>query len=495
MDVTSLGDALFKKLEPHLKLTQNKKNVRLFNSPFSASKMAEHVPTAMVECGVIFPLGDELYEKLRHYFVDRLRSARPQDLTDEYKDYSIGFDVLSGQKHVLKDGAILPLDFNIWKERVPEEQYELLYAMGQDMVVAFNPHKPLSWLEDIPTPSGYLSVKHFNTYVPAPWQLADAPADYRLVESFIPDFLDHFFPVEEEKQYMKWWLYNLSHSRCQDLIVLVGMQGNGKNTFMTLASIIAGKHNSITASKAFGKEKFNSEIYRRKLVNIDEYTLNDSSRESMKVWANDNFSIEKKGQDPIYIENHCSFIIANNYDENIKLDYKDRRFTVPTLADTDMLNVWNVSRLKDFKNVLLHSEEFAIAFPHWIQKVAREEKLEERFGDYLVLKTPRFYELTEKSKPKWWFTFKRLLKVKESVTTRDIYKKTRTTVSEDKVIDRLKNEKSEREYRNITPTEIAKPVHDEEGDIFFESLVQTTDDEPPKVDTPTSNSESRSVVI
>jgi hypothetical protein len=469
MDVTALGEVLFEKLRPHLRLTENKKNVLIFhNKQLSLQLLQAHIMEASLEAKVNLPFNDELIAQLRQFFIQKFLEARPSTLTDEYKDFQIGLDILTGLRHVIKDGGLQPFDFNLWRERVPEEQYELLNAMAVDMVAAFNPHKPLSWEDRVQTTTGYMTLPHYNTYVPAPWTLIEPPTDYTTVENFIPDFLEHFAPVKEERDYLKWWLCNLTRSRCQDVLTFCGTQGNGKNTFMNLASLIAGQHNTITASKAFGKDKFNSEVYRRKLVNLDEYALKDSAKDAIKCWCNDLITVEAKKADPQPMQNHCSFILANNYVKNISLEYKDRRFTVPELATTDILNVWGAERVRTLQDLITKDEDFQLKFPHWIRKTVEEEGID--FGNATHLKTPRFYYIAEKSKPRWVATFKRLLKAQDSVSAQDVYKQTRVRVSDDAIMDRLDMEHEERRERGMEPTEIAR-VSEDEGQVCFESLI------------------------
>jgi hypothetical protein len=466
MDITSLSEALFKDLKTHLKLTRDKKGVTLYGQQFLHRKLNEAISIDIRREFQIFgELDHRVCDELKHYFIEQLKDLKPTDLEPEYSKYQVGEDVLTGNLYCLEDNAVMPWFFDTWKKKIPEEQYEILYQNRVEMVIGFNPHQKLSWTDVISTTNGPKRLPHYNTYIRPDWMRHDAPDNYDIVEEYIPDFLKHFIPNDDERDYVLHWLYSLTYRRCQDVLVLIGTQGNGKNTFMQLASIIAGKHNSIIGSKAFGKEKFNGEVFRRKLVNLDEYQIKGNAKESMKCFCNDDITVEHKGVDPQTFENHCSFIVANNSLKSVEFEFKDRRFTCPKLSTKDLSFVWPEDKLLRFRKVL-DTEEFKIAFPHWIIKQVKDRGL--HYPDARPYITPYFYTLVETSKPEWFKTFKRLLNVKQSVSTGDIYKQTRIRVSDDKLMQHLQKEHDERYHRDIEPHVIAIP-RSKEGQINYES--------------------------
>jgi len=469
-----LSESLYQNLKPYLKLTKDKKSVLYSDVRLTPARLsAQLTPDLRQQFNIFKPeLNEADAGYIKQYFIDRLKNTSPTDLNDALKDYRIGKDIITGKRHVIKNGAVMPYDFEIWKSNITPEQFDILLSLSIDMVVAFNPHKKLSWRDSIKTPNGLEEFIHYNSYIPATWTMINKPTNFDLVERFIPDFLQHLFPREDERDYVLWWLYNLCHRRCQDILVLVGVQGNGKNTFMNLARIIADKHNSVMASKSFGKEKFNSEVYKRKLVCLDEYKLTEVAKESMKTWCNDFISVEGKGQDPITLENYCSFIIANNYDKNIIVEYKDRRFTIPELAKRDISYVWDVERLREFQAILKDSQEFEETFPHWVIKTVEEKNLHEKYSKHLVLKTPKFYQLVDSNKPRWFQAFMRLLKHQESVNVQDVRNKTRNgKLTEDALAERLQLEHQEREDRNEMPLLLAETIEDDHGNLIFKSFI------------------------
>jgi hypothetical protein len=475
MDTTVLGEALFTEFKPHLKLTGDKKNIRLYGKLFKPDDLNANIPDSIREIYKLYgSIPNKECDEIKHYFIEKLNSLKPTDLSPKYRKFQIGLDVLTGKLYCLENGGLMPWFFDAWKSTVPEEQYEILYQNRIEMVVAFNPHKGLSWSAVINTTDGPKTYPHFNTYIRPDWMRHQAPDSFEIVEKYIPAFLEHFIPCEKERNYVVHWLYSLAFRRCQDVLVLIGTQGNGKNTLMELATIIAGKHNTIIGSKAFGKEKFNGEVFRRKLVNLDEYSIKGNAKESMKCFCNDDITVEHKGVDPQTFENHCSFIVANNSIKSVDFEYKDRRFTCPTLGKRDLSYVWPEEKLLEFRKII-QSEEFKIAFPYWIIEEVKHKGLE--YPDARAYITPYFHTLTETSKPEWFKTFKRLLTVKHYVNAADIYKQTRTRVSDDKIMDHLTKEHEERLERGIEPQTIAFQIISQEGKVNYVSKLFSEEEE------------------
>lgn len=418
------------------------------------------------------------FAQLKKHLVDTLLKSRKTDLDADLKNTAIGEDILTGECYVIEDGGIQPYHFKTWKKSIPEEQYEILYENRHHIVVSFNPDKGLSWEDTLETTTGPKEFDHFNTYVKPRWAYHDDPKDYPLCEEFVRPFLDLFLPVEEERNYIIYWLNCLKYQRNNDIIVLIGVQGNGKNTFMQLATLIAGKHNTIIGSKAFGRDKFNGEVLKRKLVNLDEYQIKGNSKESLKCFANDDVTIEVKGGDPIQIQNHCSFIVANNSMRSTDLEFKDRRFTCPSLNKKDLLLHWPKDKIAAFK-AAMKTKQFEIELPYWLQQEVSEKGL--NYPNQMNFITPHFYNIVEASKPEWFKEFKRQLVYKPTVNTQDIYKATRVRVSDSKLEEELAKEIEEREFRGIKPFILAKSVTEEGKTQYISNIYKgdsSNDNEP-----------------
>jgi len=424
-----------------------------------------------------------LFSEFIDYAIEKLKTMKEHvSVREDFLKYSIAVDRLTGNHYVLEDDHLSPLDYTYWKTSIKEkseDEFDILYTTRNEMVVTFDPHKPHKFESSIQMPGKSLPVTYYNSYIHPPWKHLNTEENeidtshYELIDRFIPDFLSHFIPKEDERQYVLHWLYSLMDRRCQDVLVLIGVQGNGKNTLMELATIIAGRQNTIVGSKAFGRDKFNSEVCRRKLVNLDEFSIKGSAKESLKCFTNDSITVEMKGQDPVMYENHCSFIVANNSMKSVEFEYKDRRFTCPTLGETDLANVWDETKLWAFKE-LIKTEKFQLYFPWWLKREVESKKIE--FNAARPYITPYFRQLCEISKPDWFKTFKRLLEIKETVNAHDIYKENRLKVSNDKIQDLLIAETEERRFLKKDPWQIASQIVDENGKVNYSSHIFKPED-------------------
>jgi hypothetical protein len=468
MSLQAAGEALFKKYHDNLSLSKDKSKVKVFDRALSPLGLKTYANVEYLQSFNVFAT-DETYSQLYSFLLEKLIAERVTTIDPKLQTFQIARDILTGEHHVIEDGGLMPYNYEAWKASIPDQQYELLYEQRIQIVAAFNPHKGLSWEEYVKTPTEEKLYPHYNSYIPAPWTRVEPPTDYTVVTRDIPEFLEHFIPDPVERDYAIWWLYKLSHGRCQDVLVLIGTQGNGKNTFMQLASIIAGEHNSMGAAKSFGKEKFNSEVRRRKLLCLDEYSLSIEHKDAIKCWCNNKITVEMKGGDPVAMLNHCSFILAHNRDKSCNLEFKDRRFTAPTLAKKDLFFVWSPERIERLAETIENSDEFKLAFPHWIRKYVEDNGIEFPLSRCLV--TDRFHDLVETSKPRWFKVFKKKLKSQESVNASDIYKAVRMRIDEDTIIDRLRDEEEERRMRGIEPHVIAE-VYEDGGKINFKSKIR-----------------------
>lgn len=412
-----------------------------------------------------------------HIFNKLKKASENRKLPAHLSNVKIVCDVLNGNKYVVEDGGVMPYDFDMFRESCDEEDYGLLYSNREHAVVAFNPNERLSWEEEIETPVGRKSWTHYNTYIPPEYTYSDPVTEFPSCEEFVRPFFELFLPREDERHYVLYWLHTLMSRRCEDILVLIGRQGNGKNTLMQLATILAGRQNVIIGSKAFGKEKFNSEVMRRKLVTLDEFSIKGAAKESLKCFANDYITVEAKGKDPQQIKNHCSFIIANNSMRSTDLEFKDRRFTCPELADRDLMITWGKDKIAKFKQVI-DTRHFQREFPHWLMHEVNELQLS--YPNQMNYITPHFYRLVESAKPEWFKEFKRQLKYKEFVTSQDIYKATRVRVSDSKILEELEREIEERECRGLKPHVIAESRVFEGRTQYLSKIYEgdESDDEP-----------------
>jgi len=472
----SFAQHLYEQYSEYLDLTSNKKSITFFDQQVrSWSALRDYVPP-INEIG--FLLDNMAFAEIKKFLHQKLKEEKKVTLDEHLKEAGIVVDILNGRKYVTDEGGLMPYHFEAWKDSVDEEQFAMLYKERDHAIIAFNPSEGLSWDEEITTSTGPKEYKHYNTYNPPLYTYAEPVTEFPLSEEYVRPFFELFLPNDDERLYVIHWLHTLMSRKCEDILVLIGTQGNGKNTLMQLATVLAGRENTIIGGKSFAKEKFNSEVMKRKLVNLDEFAIKGIAKESLKSFANDFITVEAKGQDPVQVRNHCSFIVANNSMRSTELEFKDRRFTCPRLSDKDLILEWGKEKIGRFKEIM-DSKEFKIEFPYWLMNEVETQQIS--FPRQLNYITPHFYALVEAAKPIWFKEFKRQLLYKEFVTAQDIYKATRTRVSDSRIEEELEREHEERTQRDLKPHIIATiTVH--EGRTQYVSKLykgESGDDEEP----------------
>ena len=122
------------------------------------------------------------------------------------------------------------------------------------------------------------------------------------------------------------------------LLLASAMQGIGKTTLCEMLRRLVGEHNcSAPSAKDVVESQFNHWITRKRLVFVNEiYAGTDwTAYNKIKSYVTDDTLLaNEKFIPPYHIKNWAHFILCSNATVALKLDALDRRFLVPTLAET-----------------------------------------------------------------------------------------------------------------------------------------------------------------
>jgi uncharacterized protein DUF5906/TOTE conflict system primase-like protein/primase-like protein len=113
--------------------------------------------------------------------------------------------------------------------------------------------------------------------------------------------------------------------------VLKGFPGTGKGVIANAYGRLWGAHYTAITNQAHVSGRFNSHLFGRRFVFIDEGTFGGNRREAgvIKTRITEPWIIlEAKGVDPIRIRNRMIFMIASNEDSIVPADKADRRWQV-----------------------------------------------------------------------------------------------------------------------------------------------------------------------
>ena len=156
------------------------------------------------------------------------------------------------------------------------------------------------------------------------------------------------------------------------IILLKGLQGTGKGTiFDNFREFVLGDELSIqTEGLTPIFDRFSNVMVNKLLVQADEISMGEFLSNNIKEKIKNRTTIkqiqyEKKGIDPITINNYSNFILTTNNDNSIVLPYDDRRFVVFQTTDKYLHNTEYFNNLHNH----LKREDVSRAFYEYLKNL------------------------------------------------------------------------------------------------------------------------------
>jgi hypothetical protein len=235
-----------------------------------------------------------------------------------------------------------------------------------------------------------------NLYTPPLWRTREFTPS---CPEPIKKLLQHLFPVADHRSYVLDWMYRTILSRNECYLVLNGAKGVGKGVFMALMRAISGQHNYSEAPDSLLDSQFNSVLDRKRVIALDEFRVDKEKHTKLKRYANKFQNIEKKGIDADkLIETFNSFIIANNDETDMYIEFDDRRFSVPELTQLRLEETLTTEEIDALMEEFEDAEsEIVGSFGHWL--LNRKER--SPYGNSEALKSDKFYRLVYVSLAQW----------------------------------------------------------------------------------------------
>lgn len=246
----------------------------------------------------------------------------------------------------------------------------------------------------------YHEFKAYNLYNPPPWRRLEEPVQpaYR---GFIRKLMEHLIVKEDEREYVLDWCHHALVKRNQTILCLAGPKGTGKNILIEkVMGHIIGLEYSEAVGQAFLDEKFNAPLYNKRLLTMDEVVTNTQEAiNSLKRFANDRVSVEKKGKDAFTAKNWASMAILTNEITKLGIMPDDRRYSVPEVTKVPLNQAIPQREIEDFVEGLENND------PGVLREVAE-------FGYFLLERRPKaaintplkgdyFYHIASYSMPDW----------------------------------------------------------------------------------------------
>ena len=272
-------------------------------------------------------------------------------------------DIESGRRYIYsgdKD-CILSLDYDTWYDSLPPDKDLRMSVLSSEIraLVKYNPYKLSSKIE---IDYEGQRIYQFNGYTPPTWRLSRSEGKSGSV--FFSKLIQHLFPSDRVQNFVLNWLRNMLLSRNDTALLMVSLMGTGKGILCQVAEKLVGRGNFQKQGEGFFKTQFNAELVDKRLIVFDETPVNNKNKEQFKLLLNNTIPIEKKGVDvQPAVDNFASFIITNNLISENKLEYKDRRFSVPEMTDKPLSEVYSEEEITAFMDSL--NEESVISDIGW----------------------------------------------------------------------------------------------------------------------------------
>lgn len=191
-----------------------------------------------------------------------------------------------------------------------------------------------------------------NTAIPPKW-LKTYPERKGKLDGFIKKLIFHLFPDEVDRELVLDWCHYALFKRNGTVLCLAGDRGTGKSTFVEILSALLGDQYAAVVSEAVLKEKFNSQFHNKRLVIFEEVALDEAqSINKVKAWCNTKITIEEKGSDAFNADNHSSMVFLLNDLSQLKINAQERRFSIPVVAEENLLTAIDSVEVARFKSGL-----------------------------------------------------------------------------------------------------------------------------------------------
>ena len=168
------------------------------------------------------------------------------------------------------------------------------------------------------------------------------------------DFLDYITNYNiADTRYLTVWIRNIvkglvdkKYKKNKTMLVLKSAErGIGKGLLGVLVSkIITKKYSFVTAKAESLTGKFNSLSANKLFCFVDEGHVRADDIEQLKSLITEEYgTMEGKGKDAVEMEQHMNIIMATNHDIPLKVDHRERRFSI-----IENLSVFTEQQKKEF---------------------------------------------------------------------------------------------------------------------------------------------------
>lgn len=286
------------------------------------------------------------------------------------------------------------LAYKLWLDKQPKELKDAHNLVFSPAKIEFDP-KTSGDFKYYTTGDGQ-EIICVNSHNLPEWRKKEI-ADPKLPKEF-EILMKHLFPNELCREYVYFWAYNMLDDRSPIHLLLHGHRGIGKGSLVTIFSELVGVSNFHIAPKNFFDNNFDYELRHKRLLFFDEHKIDFKVNDAeFKQYHEPRMAYHGKGLPVTGIEkNHASHIIANNEEITNHLLYESRRYSVPVIADTPLIDVYGEEFVTELYR-LAKTQDFLANVGWWILKNGDNAK----FLKGKPYKSSLFYEIVNRALFPW----------------------------------------------------------------------------------------------
>lgn len=288
------------------------------------------------------------------------------------------------------ENNISEVSYEAYKNLLPPKEMYNLKKSG-----AFTPCKkiydPYDFSRRQKTKIDGLDAVALNSYNPPDWRLKQYGPYYHPP---IKRFLEHLFPIEEERALVLTFLKHMILFRVSWIFLLLGNKGIGKGIFVDhICQYLVGAKYFAKAPKGFFDSRFQDVLINNRLIFFDEINVKTTEgKNDIKRLCNKLQSVEVKGKNSEQYSIYYSTIMANNSLRDIKVESDDRRFFIPKTSEVPLDRVFSFNETQELVNYFT-LEENCGAFGNYLISL-EDSSLFNQENAYL---TETFYQAVDLS--------------------------------------------------------------------------------------------------
>jgi len=306
-------------------------------------------------------------------------------------------DIRSNKKALfdLKYNQISDLSYDAWEESLSKDK-DIREAIMSKQMRGLLKYDPYTTERAQQVSHRNETVYQFNSHIFPEWRFKKI--DNPEPPQFFFDLMEHLFPDEGSRAYVYFWLKSAILDRNQTILLLSSNMGTGKGTLMDILELLVGVSNFQKQGEGFFNTNFSGELVNKRVMFFDEVTISRRIKEKLKLFANNTIPIEKKGVDvQPAVDNFASIIVVNNHINENMIVADDRRFSVPEITNTPLLDRFSEKKVNKFHRELRGDPKVIESIGWWLIQNADLED----WDVHMPWKRERFYQMVKGSLAEW----------------------------------------------------------------------------------------------